>query len=193
MVYNVKFEKKNFLSLKRVFEMNPDVILINATGKGLQYHGGYDNECYTIRGQTLLVRPPKDCPYLEKTITHQSKEGFWTFLIPRPLYGGVILGGTKQPNDSYRTARNEDTLAISSRAKTLFPGLFRNGVLDIISINVGFRPARNGGLRIEMEKVNDNVVIHAYGAGGMGYELSYGIGTKVKDILYSVDSLYSKL
>lgn len=46
--------------------------------------------------------------------------------------------------------------------------------LDIIRHGVGLRPAREGGARIEKEKINGVWVVHNYGHGGAGYQSSYG-------------------
>lgn len=184
--YGVNFVRQLFDSLKDIFENYPKSTIINASGRGLQYDGGYDPQGFLIRGQTLLVRAPANCPYLEKTITHQSKDGLWTFVIGRPLDGGVILGGTKQVDISQTTPREEDTQALIARGKKLYPELFIDGELDIRNINVGFRPARKGGVRVEMEKKPEGNIIHAYGCGGMGYELSYGMAQKVFELFQTI-------
>lgn len=46
--------------------------------------------------------------------------------------------------------------------------------LDIIRHGVGLRPAREGGTRIESEKINGVWVVHNYGHAGYGYQASYG-------------------
>lgn len=192
MKYGVEFVKSNLVSLKQVFDLYQNDIVVNATGRGLQYNGGYDPKSFVIRGQTLLVRPPKDCPYLNKTVTHQSKDGKWTFVIPRPSYGGVILGGTKQVNDLHPFPKTEDSEELKERAQRLYPELFINGELDIKMTNVGFRPARKDGLSVTKEKIGEDNIIHAYGAGGLGYEISYGVGMKVLELIKSISKL-SKL
>ena len=71
----------------------------------------------SIRGQTLLIKPPPSpqkwnqskCQYLDKTITYQLKDGSWSFVIHRPLNGGVILGGMKQIGDSFLGINESDT------------------------------------------------------------------------------------
>lgn len=191
--YGVKFVRTKLESLKQVQGQFPKSIIVNASGMGLQYSGDYDPQCFPIRGQTLLVRAPQTCSYFNKTITHQSKDGLWTFVIPRPLDGGIILGGTKQPNDLLSTPRDADTQSLIERGKKLYPELVINGELDIRGVNVGFRPARNGGSRVELERFGKCNVVHAYGAGGMGYELSYGMAEKVLEIVKGVESLHSKL
>ena len=46
--------------------------------------------------------------------------------------------------------------------------------LDVIRHAVGLRPMREGGPRVEKEKINGIWVIHQYGHGGYGYQASYG-------------------
>ncbi|CAK7903055.1 hypothetical protein CAAN3_06S04852 [[Candida] anglica] len=202
--YGVDFVKSPVLSnLKQVFEVTnvkPSVV-INCTGNGLQYDGGLDPESFPIRGQTVLVRPPlplADGPYHARTITHQSKDGKWTFCITRPFCGGTIIGGTKQVNDLYNKPRESDTKEVLDRAAKIFPELMKTDkdgkkYFDVFQTNVGFRPARNGGFRLERENHGSHKIIHAYGAGGMGYELSYGVGTKVHDLLVKVLNESSRL
>ncbi|KAH3683887.1 hypothetical protein WICPIJ_005148 [Wickerhamomyces pijperi] len=183
----VRFIKSDLISLNQISEASPSSsTFINCTGLGLQYQGGYDPKCFPIRGQTLLLRVPPTCPYLKKTITHQGKDGLWTFVIPRPLNGGVILGGTKQFNDLQSTPRDSDTESLIERAKVLYPEVFfEDGTVDIQGVNVGFRPAREGGVRVEAEVIEGKRFVHAYGAGGMGFELSYGVACKVQEIVGS--------
>lgn len=187
--YDVKFLKYRLDSLKQVnFYIPGNPIIINCSGKGLKYNGGYDEDCFPIRGQTLMINPPPENPYKNATITHQLKDGAWTFVIPRPLNGGYILGGTKQENSFFSGVKEDDTKGIIERGRVLFPELMKtdqNGkrYFDIVRINVGFRPARKGGLRIDLEKHENNVIINNYGAAGMGYELSYGSGMKVYELL----------
>lgn len=46
--------------------------------------------------------------------------------------------------------------------------------LDVIRHNVGLRPLREEGPRVEREKIDDVWVVHQYGHGGYGYQASYG-------------------
>lgn len=197
--HGVKFIKANLTTLKQVYSI-PDVssnaIVVNCTGQGLQYNGGYDPLSFPIRGQTLLVKPPLPVEagkYFDRTTTHQGKDGSWTFCINRPFHGGVIVGGTKQPNDWSSKPRQSDTDRILERAAKIFPELMKTDVktgakyFDVFKINVGFRPARKGGVRIELEKTADgDRIIHSYGLAGSGYELSWGVATKVDELLTSL-------
>ncbi|CAN3359867.1 D-aspartate oxidase [Diutina catenulata] len=196
--YLVDFVEADLKSLREVNDyVRGDPVIINCSGQGLQYDGGYDPMSYPIRGQTLLIRPPPGNKYADATVTHQSADGMWTFCIPRPLDGGMILGGTKQVRDTYGGVRDEDTASLKRRGAKLFPELMRNGEFDVVNINVGFRPAREGGLNTSLERCQDhpgrrNHVINNYGAGGMGYELSYGSGMEAVKHLRSL-SLTPKL
>ncbi|KAK6465242.1 d-amino acid oxidase [Scheffersomyces coipomensis] len=212
----VRFIQRKLSCLNEVNEIIDNYpIIINSSGKGLQYFTGtsssnYDDQSYPIRGQTLLIDPPQTSTtdyYLNRTITHQSKDGLWTFIIPRPLNGGIILGGTKQIKDEDESVKQSDTQQLISRGKELFPQLMKVNVttgekyFDIKRINVGFRPARIGGFNnsIEYKDVKNkklNHVLNNYGAGGMGYELSYGAGVVISDNLKKLiefDNLNSHL
>lgn len=58
---------------------------------------------------------------------------------------------------------------------------------------MGRRPAREGGLRLEVEGVADGkTVVHAYGAGGRGFELSVGVAEDVVDSMFENGILRSK-
>lgn len=54
---------------------------------------------------------------------------------------------------------------------------------NIIGTNVGIRPFRKTGVRIEAEKIEDKLIIHNYGYGGSGLTLSFGGAQEVLEIL----------
>lgn len=58
------------------------------------------------------------------------------------------------------------------------------GKFDVIRDIVGRRPAREGGTRIEVEKLVDGKsLVHAYGVGGRGFELSRGVAEDVVGLM----------
>lgn len=193
---NVKFVAAKTNLLKHAFQTYaPDAsVIINCSGMGIQWEGGFDLSCFPIRGQTLLIRTPPNCALDGTTFTHVLRDNIWTFLIPRPLEGGTILGGTKQPHDTERNVREADTHDLTERAFKICPEIFSTDAkgepyLDIVGVNVGFRPARKGGLELLMAKATSErpTIISNYGAGGMGYELSYGAALKVVGMVESLD------
>lgn len=179
----LEFSRLTLTSLQDVEKWFPGTdVLFNASGTGLQYSGGYDPQSFAIRGQTLLLNVPNPTTirYANATITHQGQDGLWTFVIKRPAINGqpqYILGGTKQLGDDLVMPREADTEALLSRARKLFPDLmFPDGSFHIVRTNVGFRPAREGGSRVELQTLPASglKIVHAYGFGGMGYEISVG-------------------
>jgi D-amino-acid oxidase len=198
----IKLITKEVYSLHQVSQMYNDEnpIIINCTGNGLLYDGSHDPACFAIRGQTLLVRPPLDqLDYFNsQTTTFQLANGEWCFTIPRPLNGGIILGGTKNEKSHDDTPIPEETEKLIANARSRFPGLFcpETGKLDIMRVNVGFRPARNSGVRLEREVLQTDkgnvVIVHCYGFAGSGVEMSWGAAEKAAE-LAMFSSTLSKL
>ena len=160
-------------SIGEVLQAFPAVnraIVINCSGMNL----GKDPKTKPIRGQTVLVQNQ-----YHSTVTRQCADGTWSFLIPRPLGGGTIVGGTKQISDTETRARPEERQKLLENAVRYFPE-FVSDMKDfkVLQDNVGRRPWREGGMRIELDSImQDGVdvpIVHAYGAGGRGYELSWG-------------------
>jgi D-amino-acid oxidase len=69
-----------------------------------------------------------------------------------------------------------------------------DGPLQPLGDIVGRRPTRHGGIRLEREEVpagsikglQDDaarLVVHAYGLGGRGYELSWGVAEEVLELV----------
>lgn len=145
----------------------------------------------SILGQTVLT----DFRAATQTVTKQKKDGSWSFVIPRFFNGGTIIGGTKQPGD-WSTDPN-----LSTRESLLSEGRkiagFASGssvdsdVIKVITDVVGRRPTREGGMRIEVEQPKAEAnetrrstpIVHAYGAGGRGYEISWGVAEDVAKLV----------
>jgi D-amino-acid oxidase len=55
-----------------------------------------------------------------------------------------------------------------------------NNGFDVVSVNVGFRPGRKGGARVEKGETTDGVmVLHNYGHSGGGYQCSVGCAEEI--------------
>ncbi|KAH9906321.1 FAD dependent oxidoreductase [Xylariomycetidae sp. FL2044] len=155
----------------------PVDVVVNASGNGFG-----DPNVFITRGQTCLVA--NHCP---ATVTRQNADGSWTFSVPRNFEGGTVIGGTKEPNnwDPNPSPEVRETL-LKDFAATYPQILDGDGKYRVIRDIVGRRPTRKGGMRLEKELVDGNkCVIHAYGLGGRGYELSWGVAGGVASLLAS--------
>lgn len=119
------------------------------------------------------------------TVTRQNADGSWSFCIPRGPGRGTIIGGTKEP-DNWDPEPSADTRARLLRDfADMRPDIVGEaGTFTVLQDIVGRRPSRRGGLRLEAEQAGDGrCVIHAYGLGGRGYELSWGVADEVVELL----------
>ncbi|KAF4983716.1 hypothetical protein FZEAL_932 [Fusarium zealandicum] len=179
------------------FTLAPSVqCVVNASGVGFN-----DSKTFPIRGQVALTNLASAC----KTITRQNKDGTWSFVIPRSFNGGTVVGGTKEPGERSIEPSAELRDRILASAQPLIAEACAEqqaqGTLKVIKDVVGRRPAREGGMRVETEVKDDGKetrhIIHAYGAGGRGYELSWGVASEVmelvRDVLASTSAPKSEL
>ncbi|KAL6852280.1 hypothetical protein ACO1O0_006821 [Amphichorda felina] len=175
------------------FCLRPNVkFVVNASGIGFG-----DPKSFPTRGQIVIT----DFHNATRTVTKQNKDGTWSFIIPRGFNGGTIMGGTKDPG-SWQTEANPATRQRLIRGGQ---GIAKYAVEDpskanvdhvgVISDVVGRRPTRDGGMRIQVEErqltgtdgeLRTGHVLHAYGAGGRGYEISWGVANEVAAISESI-------
>ncbi|KAI9776273.1 MAG: hypothetical protein M1835_005569 [Candelina submexicana] len=139
-------------------------IWINATGLGSKALVP-DDGMFPTRGQTSLVKGQA-----RKAITWVRENGGVSYVIPRPGSGGTILGGCKQDDNWDQTVDEDLAKQILGNCKALAPELLdEKGEFEVVSQQVGFRPSRCGGARVEGEEVDGGVVVvHCYGHAGGG-------------------------
>ncbi|CAK7198550.1 hypothetical protein SEUCBS139899_001213 [Sporothrix eucalyptigena] len=161
-------------------------LVVNCSGNGF----GDDPHMFITRGQTCLVRNKCDA-----TVTRQNADGSWTFSVPRNFDGGTIIGGTKEPDnwDAAPSLANRERLLANFAAT--YPKILesnKEGKFDVLADVVGRRPTRRGGMRLEVEEgevagqaagAKKPVIVHAYGVGGRGYEVSWGVAGAVVDLV----------
>ncbi|KAF9518107.1 hypothetical protein BS47DRAFT_1482838 [Hydnum rufescens UP504] len=183
-------------------------LVVNASGLGSRSLIGVEDEkVHPIRGQTVLIW----APHVKKTITVLGHPEIPpTYIIPRPS-GEVILGGTFGVNDWNLSPDPSTTERIVRQCLAIEPSLSFDEAstnpenIPIIKVNVGLRPARAGGARLEREKITvpleqkpfspmgSNVtkditkrtvdVIHAYGLGPTGFQASWGVAEDVVSLV----------
>lgn len=90
--------------------------------------------------------------------------------LTEPCYlSGLTVGSS--PEVDMAIARDE-----IARAHRLAPEIVpENPSEDSLSHIIGIRPSRQGGFRLDCEKMGQRTVLSAYGFGGGGYAFSYGV------------------
>ena len=153
-----------------------------------------DEGVFPVRGQTITVKgEAKGITTVDATPDNPSPESpNITYVLSRPHSGTTVLGGTKQVGSWNGDVNTQTTTEILERAKEFAPELLgADGEFEVVSEQVGLRPARKGGARIEVEEVrlpgqtsgDGLVVCHAYGHAGAGYQNSIGSADKVVRLL----------
>ncbi|EKD12188.1 FAD dependent oxidoreductase [Drepanopeziza brunnea f. sp. 'multigermtubi' MB_m1] len=151
----VIFIRAEVTSFDEARSITKSEIIVNASGLGAGILAR-DNAVRPIRGQTMFVKTD-----FGRLVMMEGSE--YTYIIPRPGSGGAIIGGVKSPrlDSEVDVSLKSDILR---RVNRVSDGAFEDIDLDTVTDVVGFRPGRDGGLRIERE----GDVIHAYGAAGAG-------------------------
>lgn len=148
-----------------------------------------DENIYPVRGQTIIVKG------LAKGITTidaappsslgQDAPGI-IYILPRPHSNTTVIGGTKQKHSWNGIPNSQTTKEILEAAREWTPELLNEKrEFEVLSEQVGLRPGRKGGVRVEMEVYEKGkvVVCHAYGHGGGGFQKSIGSAKKVVKLL----------
>lgn len=180
-----KAERRRLGSVMEAFEAGKDIIglegevtmVVNCSGTNF----GKDPKVRIIRGQTVLVKNA-----YHRTVTRQYADGRWATLIPRPLVGGTIVGVSKEIGDEEEKPRPETRKLLLEQSVQCFPDFVANVEdFEVIRDNVGRRPFREGGLRMEIEEVENGQkgIVNGYGAGGRGYELSWAIAERLVELV----------
>ncbi|KAJ5593959.1 uncharacterized protein N7459_000167 [Penicillium hispanicum] len=184
--HGIEIHRKIFTGIRDVFKMYPQASTVfNCTGLGSLTLGGVeDKKLYPARGQILLVEGPKD-PIRTMYFRAPHRDADATHIFPRGKdgMGGVILGGCRQKNNWDGEVDLEFAEVIKQKCCALVPQLGKPEDLKIIKHGVGFRPSREGGARIEPEYIDGKLVIHNYGAGGTGFQASWGMAQEAVDLV----------
>ncbi|KUJ12415.1 putative D-amino acid oxidase [Mollisia scopiformis] len=158
--------------------------VFNCTGLGsYSLKGVEDKLLYPTRGQVMLVENPKTPMERMYFRSPQRVNKDTTYVFPRNPGGGVILGGCRFDNEWDGEVDLEFAEDIKRRCCALAPELGKPEDLKVIQHAVGLRPSRKGGPRLERESMGKTMVIHNYGAGGAGYQASWGLAKDAVDLL----------
>lgn len=169
--------------------MNPSNIgkveaVVNCTGLGAAKLCG-DTNMFPSRGQTLLVKFSGEMP--EKRISlYEDEDQNVTYAFPRPGTDIWLFGGTKTRGRWDTEPDGAVSEGILERCCKLLECAPED--ISVVATQVGLRPGRDEGPRVEVEKVDigeEGVVnvVHEYGHGGAGYQNSIGSARKVLGLL----------
>ncbi|KAJ6441133.1 kinesin [Purpureocillium lavendulum] len=174
----VVFRRQTIKSLADLADHGHDV-LVNATAFGSKFlHDVADQNLVQVRGQTILVKTD-----FERIVMRHGKH--YTYAIAR-LDGTAILGGIKQEGNTDPIVDIDLRNDILRRVHESAPEVFKEGKVENVEIvrdNVGLRPARVGGVRVEKQVVGTQNVVHAYGTSGGGYVFSFGVAKAVERLV----------
>ncbi|KAK0099500.1 hypothetical protein ONS95_000231 [Cadophora gregata] len=142
---------------------------------------------FPIRGQTVVVKGQAKEAYTYVSIP-SAPEDELLYVIPRP--GDMtVLGGCKQVGSWDKEVDLEMGERIMERVKR--GGLAEelrigeDGGFEVVRQQVGFRPGRKGGPRVEVEreKVGGVWVVHSYGHGSGGFQASVGCAERIVELV----------
>ncbi|KAJ5206503.1 D-amino-acid oxidase [Penicillium cf. griseofulvum] len=173
----------------------PVDLVVNCTGLMASKLGGVqDTTVVPARGQIVIVRNDAG-KMLDMSGTDDGDEEA-CYVMTRAAGGGTILGGSYQKGNWESQPDPNLAIRIMKRAVKMCPALTDGkGIehLDIIRHGVGLRPVREGGTRIEKERIGGVLVVHNYGAGGAGYQSSYGCAQAAVDLIDQAWNVQAKL
>ncbi|CAD5118599.1 DgyrCDS7285 [Dimorphilus gyrociliatus] len=165
-----KIVKRRLSSLSEVADDSD--IIVNCSGFGSRDLIG-DKTMVPIRGQMIRAKAP--------WIKNFVFSGHTSWVIPGRET--VIVGGTRQVNDTDFTIRAEDTDSLWENGVKLVPSL-AGGQKEWVW--VGFRPHRSP-IRLERDTYkhgNKQIpLIHNYGHGGNGVSLSWGCAIEAAELV----------
>ena len=143
--------------------------VVNATGLGAR-EMARDERVGAVRGQSVLVKG------VARRISMRlgDRDDDVVAIMPWPRDGCTVVGVTKEKGVWNTEADEGTTEQLLSRGKELAPELLvgDGGEFEVLGTRVGLRPAREGGPRVELERVKglEGIrVVHAYGHSGAGY------------------------
>jgi D-amino-acid oxidase len=170
-------------------------VVVNCTGLMASKLGGVEDQTVVpARGQIVVVR--NDAGKMMDISGTDDGDDEACYVMTRAAGGGTVLGGSYQLGNWESQVDPNLAVRIMKRAVELCPALTEGGdidKLDVVRHGVGLRPVRLGGTRVEKERIGGVWVVHNYGAGGAGYQSSYGCAQAAVSLVDEVLSSRAKL
>ena len=177
-----EFRKKGGIVVKRKVksfaELSSFDIVINCSGMGASVLA-HDPKLHSVKGYLIRVRAPWVKFFYH--VPRVEKAGKRTYIIPRD--DGVILGGIGEYDYSSDEVDPHEIQGILDRCREQVPSLCG---AEVVEHWTGYRPVREGGVRLEVEQGSTSpVVIHCYGHGHFGVTLHWGCAEEVGALVQS--------
>lgn len=179
-------EARGFHHVGQEDDDDEEVIVVNATGlMACQLGGVRDGKVQPARGQVVVVRNVSPAMYCISS-SADGPDDEMVYTMTRAAGGGTVLGGTYAKGNWDANPDPNVANRIMQRVVTAFPHIAGGrGVagLDVVRHGVGLRPYREGGVRLEAERIEGIWVVHNYGHAGWGYQGSYGTAERVVELV----------
>ncbi|KAK2594945.1 hypothetical protein QQS21_007348 [Conoideocrella luteorostrata] len=135
---------------------------------------------YPTKGQAVVVRGEA------KRISTGLGADWEAVVVPRKGLNETFLGVTKIYGVGTLDIDEGATRMILEQAKPLAPELLDDsGNFEVLRVQVGLRPTRTGGARVEIENLaaRGKWICHNYGHHGAGFEESFGCAETVVELV----------
>lgn len=145
--------------------------VVNCTGYGAKALCD-DPELQPGRGVVVIAHKIAS----ERHLVHDERNGALMYVVSRS--GDCVMGGCDETSDVLATSMSE-AQAILKRCAII------EACADarIKTVEVGIRPIRDAGVRLEAQTVDGRTIVHNYGHGGAGFTLSWGCAEDVAGLL----------
>lgn len=147
-------------------------VLVNATGTGARELCG-DTGLTGVRGVHVVVRNTGVDQFRMEAVATPV----WTNVFPHGDH--VVVGGIAVPDGADGPSDDEAAAAILARAVEVEPRL---AGATVLGRQVGRRPVR-AVPRTELDTVAGTPCVHAYGHGGIGVTVSWGVAEHVAQLV----------
>lgn len=191
--FNIK--RHSLTSIKEAFNLHASGvadIVVNCSGLGAKYLEDIEPEekekMVPIRGVVFVLENNTGLDRITVVETGKDEPSDEALYIMPRREGELILGGCFQKGNHSEFVEPSLKNRILSRAQKYLPEYDWSN-MKIAREQVGFRPFREGGYRIE----RTGKIVHCYGMGGAGFQSSWGSAERAVKLVKELKNRKSKI